>query len=139
MAILTIFYNFGKAPLLAFMATVCFMANAQAKQVTLIWDPSNDPQIVAYRLYYGTVSRSYDQQLDIGVATTAIVSNLADGITYFFVVTAFTAQGVESQPSNEVSDELSPPFDPTPTPMPGPTPPSPFPPAFQHHRLRERA
>jgi len=45
---------------------------------------------------------------EIGMFTSSVVSNLVVGKTYYFVVTAYNALGLESPPSNEVS------FTPTP-------------------------
>ena len=73
-----------------------------APTVTLKWDPSRASGVAGYRLYYGTSSRAYTQELDIGNSTTTLVSNLAEGRTYFFAVTAYNA-AAESSPSNEVS------------------------------------
>lgn len=113
-----------KSQVALFMAVACFMASAQARQVTLVWD-ANTSGIAGYRLHYGTRSGSYSRQLDVGLVTTAIVSDLADGTTYFFVVNAYNAYG-ESPPSNEVSDDPNatptPPPPPTPTPASTPTP-----------------
>ena len=41
--------------------------------------------------------------MDVGKTTTATVSNLNDGTTYYFTAASYNAAGVESQPSNEVS------------------------------------
>jgi len=83
---------------------ICWVSEVQAAQsVALAWDPSPDPAIAGYRLYSGNSSRIYTQQLEVGNMTTTLVSNLADGRTYFFAVTAYTADGDESIPSNEVS------------------------------------
>jgi hypothetical protein len=43
------------------------------------------------------------QSINVGKTTTPTVSNLADGTTYFFTVTARNTFGLESPPSNEVS------------------------------------
>ena len=83
---------------------ICWVSEVQATQsVTLAWDPNPDPTIAGYRLYSGTSSRIYTQQLEVGNMTTTLVSNLADGRTYFFAVTAYNTAGAESIPSNEVS------------------------------------
>jgi hypothetical protein len=83
---------------------ICWVSELQAAQsVTLAWDPNPDPAIAGYRLYSGTSSRIYTQQLEVGNTTTTLVSNLADGRTYFFAVTAYSTAGAESIPSNEVS------------------------------------
>src|SRR5438045_1892247 len=96
-----------------------------AGSVTLAWDP--DPNVAGYRLYSGTTRGVYTQTTEVGSAVSASVSNLANGNTYFFVVTAYNAAAVESAPSNEVSYIAST-STPTPTPSPTPTPtPSPTP------------
>ena len=83
---------------------ICWVSEVQAAEsVTLAWDPNPDPTIAGYRLYSGTGSRIYTQQLEVGNMTTTLVSNLADGRTYFFAVTAYNTAGAESIPSNEVS------------------------------------
>jgi uncharacterized protein DUF4082/fibronectin type III domain protein len=74
-----------------------------AHSVTLAWDVDADPTVVGYRLYYGTSSGSDTQSTDVANMTTATISNLAVGYTYFFAVRAYNAFGLESPPSNEVS------------------------------------
>jgi Fibronectin type III domain/Viral BACON domain len=74
-----------------------------AAQVTLAWDPSTDPHVTGFRLYYGTSSRSYQFKDDAGKNTTFTISNLQDGTTYYFAVTARDAAGIESEYSNEIS------------------------------------
>jgi hypothetical protein len=80
---------------------------ALADSVTLAWDPSSDPSITGYRLHYGVSSGNYTATIDPGNITTATVTQLNAGITYFFVVTAYDGAGVESLPSNEVSLTIS--------------------------------
>ena len=79
-----------------------FLLTPDAKSVTLAWDVDSDPTVVGYRLYYGTSSGSYTQNTDAGNGTTVTVTNLVLGHTYFFVVRAYNALGLESPPSNEV-------------------------------------
>src|SRR5262249_5592918 len=98
---------------------------AAAQGVTLAWDPVTNA--AGYRLYSGTTSHVYTQQIDVGNATSALVSNLIDGQIYFFAVTAYDATGVESNFSSEVSytggaPTPTPTATPTPTPSPCPTP-----------------
>src|SRR5690348_16634209 len=82
---------------------LCVAAASQiqaAQNVALAWNPSNGPGLVGYRLHQGTSSGSYTQTLDVGNATTAALSNLQAGSTYYFTVTAYNSAGVESSPSN---------------------------------------
>ena len=84
-------------------------AQAQAtSSVTLAWDPSASSGIAGYRLYYGTSSGNYSQISNVGNTTIATVSNLSDGLTYYFVVTDYNIVGLESAPSNQVAFTTAP-------------------------------
>ena len=76
---------------------------AEGAQVTLAWEPSSDAAAVGYKLYWGTESRQYALLTDVGNSTSEVVSNLQDGVTYYFAVTAYDNQGSDSAYSNEVS------------------------------------
>src|SRR5215475_2676880 len=73
----------------------------QAVNVTLAWDPSPSPQATGYLLYYGTTSGQYSVNVDTGQATTAALSGLQAGQTYYFAVLAYNAAGAHSPFSNE--------------------------------------
>jgi Fibronectin type III domain len=76
----------------------------ETASVTLAWDPpSGASGIAGYRVYYGTSSGSYPQIINVGNTTTATVSNLVSGQTYYFVVTDYNTAGLESAPSNQAS------------------------------------
>jgi chitodextrinase len=62
-----------------------------------------DPDIVGYKAFYGSASGNYSQTIDVGTATMVALSNLTEGSTYFVVVTAYNAAGLQSPPSNEIS------------------------------------
>ncbi len=70
--------------------------------ITLSWDPSPTPEVVGYRLHYGEQIGNYTTVIDVGNQTSAEVANLIDGTTYYFVVTAYDADGTESSPSEEI-------------------------------------
>ena len=70
---------------------------------TLSWDANTESDIAGYKMYYGDASGHYTNTIDVGKVTTMQVSNLLNGVTYFFVVTAYNTSGLESLPSNEVS------------------------------------
>lgn len=71
--------------------------------VTLAWDASPDAGVTGYAVRYGTISSNYTFRADVGNVTSATISNLTEGVTYYFVAVAYTADGVESLPSNEVA------------------------------------
>jgi hypothetical protein len=54
-------------------------------------------------LVYQRASGNYSQIVDVGSSTAATVPNLAGGNTYYLVVGAYNAAGVEGPYSNEVS------------------------------------
>ena len=75
----------------------------RAEQVTLAWDANTEADLAGYKVHYGTASGSYTTSLDAHKVTTAVVTGLAAGQTYYFVVTAYNAANNESGYSNQVS------------------------------------
>jgi hypothetical protein len=75
--------------------------NALASDVTLAWDPANDPTVAGYNVYIGGASRNYTNLVDAGDATSVTISNLAPGATYYFAATTYTVSGLESDYSSE--------------------------------------
>jgi hypothetical protein len=71
--------------------------------VALAWDPSADPLVVGYHVYFGNASGAYTNVIDAGNATSLSISNLAFGATYFFAGTCYTASGIESVYSTEAT------------------------------------
>jgi chitinase len=76
---------------------------ARAEQVTLAWDANTESDLAGYKVHYGTASGSYTTVVDVHKVTTAIVTGLTAGQTYYFVVTAYNAANNESGYSNQVS------------------------------------
>jgi len=74
---------------------------APLTNVMLAWDRSPSPDVVGYRIYYGIASGSYTNSVMVGNVTNCTVSNLVNGVTYFFASKAYTASGIESSFSNE--------------------------------------
>ncbi len=79
------------------------ISNAAGESVTLQWDANSEADLAGYKLTYGTVSGAYTETVDAGNATTATAANLNAGTTYYFVVTAYNTEGLDSLPSNEVT------------------------------------
>jgi len=73
------------------------------QNVDLAWDPSLDPTVVGYKIYYGVVSGTDTNVVDVGNATSVTIPDLVEGMTYFFAATAYNMLGVESIFSNELS------------------------------------
>ena len=71
--------------------------------VALAWDPSPDSSVVGYRLHSGMKSGFYTEHVDVGTPAFSAVTGLSKGGAYYFAVTAYNAEGIESDPSNEIS------------------------------------
>jgi Fibronectin type III domain/Putative binding domain, N-terminal len=72
-------------------------------QATLAWDPESASGLAGYRVHYGTVSKNYSSALDAGNQTTATITGLTAGATYYFAATAYNTAGTESAFSNEAT------------------------------------
>src|SRR6266404_5578645 len=64
--------------------------------VTLAWNPSAAADVIGYRVYHGETSRVYSAVLDVSSNLSATISGLSAGTNYFFAVTAYTVDGLES-------------------------------------------
>jgi hypothetical protein len=73
-----------------------------AQSVTLAWDPNPETDVGGYMVYHGTASRNYTNAVNVRNVTTNTVSGLVNGVTYFFAVTAYNTNGLESDFSDEV-------------------------------------
>ena len=98
----------GRVLVLALLAVGSARVSAAAN-LTLAWDPSGDTAVTGFVLYYGTASRSYTQQVNVGATTSYTLSGLTVGTTYYFAVRAYNAAGVLSDFSEEVSGAPDPP------------------------------
>ncbi len=70
--------------------------------VTLIFNQFGDTNVAFYKIYGGTASQSTNLLATSG-STLARLSNLQNGSTYYFRVTAVNKQGVEGPYSDEVN------------------------------------
>ena len=110
--------------ILLFFPLLIFFASSQgyAVDVTFEWDANTEPDLAGYRLYYktgssgapydGTGATEGNSPTDVANVTTYTLTGLTDGIDYFFVVTAYDTEDLESEYSNEVTAST----EPTPTP-----------------------
>lgn len=73
--------------------------------VQLSWDTSPDTNVVGYAIYAGTNTSIYYLRHDAGLTYSVRITNLTS-TTWYFVATAYTSEGLESLPSNEVSGNL---------------------------------
>ena len=76
------------------------------------WDPNTETDLAGYKIYYktefsgpiydGTGALEGDSPIDIGDITEFTLHGLLDGADYFFAVTAYNFEALESTYSNEV-------------------------------------
>jgi hypothetical protein len=69
--------------------------------LTLAWDTSPTANVSGYRVYFGSSSLTYTDNIELGNVTTATISDLPDGPT-FFAIAAISSNGLESGLSSEV-------------------------------------
>lgn len=108
-------------------------SNAIAQTLKFTWDANSEPDLVGYRLYRTLTSGVYDfgefglnlvdeiecPPSDTSCTTTTDTVSEYD-TTYYWVVTAYDSERLESGPSNEVSYTTgSPPWVGTPPANPG--------------------
>ena len=89
------------------------LGQSYAMDVTLQWDVTTEPNLAGYKIYYkadtsgppynGEGAIESDSPINVGNVTSFTAHGLTDDGTYFFVVTAYDNQGLESGYSNEVS------------------------------------
>lgn len=82
--------------------SIAAVSSGNAAEVTLAWNPSPEPSVTGYRVYYGTASHYYTAVIDAGNQTTLTISGLLPGVTYFFSATAYSATA-ESSLSGEIA------------------------------------
>jgi hypothetical protein len=74
--------------------------------VTVIasWDPNTEPDVVGYKLYYGTSSGVYGQGIDCGkVVMKELELNPSYGTRFYFALTCYDISGNEGPPSAEAT------------------------------------
>jgi len=97
--------------LMLFGAVVMFPTVAFAVSVNFSWIPNSESNIAGYKIYYGTTTGGeYPNFVDINNnipdpsdgRINGTVTGLTNGITYYFVCTAYNDLGIESSYSSEV-------------------------------------
>jgi len=68
----------------------------------LLWDPVLEEGIVGYKVYYGFASRVYEETFDAGNQTRYTLAGFEPGRIYYFAVTAYNEDGIESDYSEEL-------------------------------------
>ncbi|HEU5125156.1 MAG TPA: di-heme oxidoredictase family protein [Verrucomicrobiae bacterium] len=77
------------------------IASGLTNAIGLGWVSSSTTGVTGYRILYGTESGNLTNAIDVGNVTSAIISDLTPGQTYFLAVVTFTADG-ESDPLDSI-------------------------------------
>ena len=119
------FFRLAAIALFTFLFTVTVMVEPASaidgSSVVLAWDPSPDPGIAGYRVFRAPTSDSFSNTSLNGstllTGTTFTDSTAQPGTTYYYAVTAVSANGAESRWSNIVQTTV---VAPPPAPLPPP-------------------
>jgi hypothetical protein len=111
--IFSIFSVFVTSLLTLSLVLLLYAGNVYSGQAILSWNaPTTNEDgtpltdLAGYKIYYGTATGNYTYIVDVGKVTTYTFTNLADGLTYYFVATSYNAARFESNYSNEVSKSI---------------------------------
>lgn len=74
-----------------------------ARGATLEWNLNPEPEVAGYKVYIGTEPGVYQRVIDAGLTNRYHLCGLETGVTYFFALTAYAFDGLESDFSEEVS------------------------------------
>lgn len=80
-----------------------FAFSAHAYSITLAWDRNPEPEVAGYRVYYGERRGEHRNVVDARDEIQVKIEGLVEGHKYYFVAKAYTADDLESLPSNEVA------------------------------------
>jgi PKD repeat protein len=103
--IFDIAFEFLITVLIICMATA-MASSARANDVQLAWNAVTDSRVTGYQVHYGEASGQYVNQVAV-TSTSATVTGLAPGHTYYFAARACTQGGTQcSSFSNEVNTAI---------------------------------
>ncbi len=106
---------FGRLVLLAAILFPIAAATSTPLEITLAWDPSPDADVVGYGIYFKAAGDQafkflddvYVDELEDPDNPMVTLTELDDGATYYFAVTAFSEDGHESSFSSKVCVQIN--------------------------------
>jgi hypothetical protein len=78
-------------------------SRAQAADIVIAWDAPTDAAVAGYIVEYGTAAAPFTSTMNVGNQTMWTYTGAVAGTTYIFRVRAYNAEGVQSDPSDQVS------------------------------------
>lgn len=91
---------------LALLGLLLLASSLLAGTAKMAWDPNPETDLAGYRIYWGPTPRGYTNFATFGKTTTNEVI-LNSGV-YYFAVTAYATNGLESDYSNEITITVKP-------------------------------
>jgi hypothetical protein len=88
---------------LLLLFALTWSAASHAASVVATWNPSPGDNVAGYFLYIGDSSKQYQLKINVAGATQFTVVGLQTSRSYYFAVTAYNSERVESDYSNEAS------------------------------------
>jgi hypothetical protein len=76
-----------------------------ARDVEIAWDANPEPEVAGYIVRYGTTPGVYDVSIDVGNRTNWTLTALQSRFTYYVAVEAYSADGLRSALSTEITIE----------------------------------
>jgi fibronectin type 3 domain-containing protein len=77
-------------------------SSGEIGKINLAWDPNPAPDVVGYKVYYGTSPKTYGPGIDVGNVTSYALTGLVKGRQYYIAVTAYDKLKRESGFSDEI-------------------------------------
>jgi hypothetical protein len=90
------------------VASLAPTVNPNLGSVTLAWTHSPSSNVTSYSVQYGTNRTALNSSTGVGYVTNVTVTGIYPAATYYFTVTARDAAGVDSAPSNMVTNFIQP-------------------------------
>lgn len=78
-------------------------AAAGDKQVSLKWNANSEDDLAGYKIYRSTDNQNYELIQTVGLVTSWTNTNLTNGTTYYYKITAYDTENNESEKSAAVS------------------------------------
>jgi hypothetical protein len=98
--------NLKEVIVLTVLIIIAMVSVASAKTVTLAWDANTEPDVAGYMIYYslgnpgppynGVGASEGDSPVNVGLVTTATLSNIPDDVDLYVSATAYNTSGSES-------------------------------------------
>ena len=100
--------------IIGLVALGCAAGRLSAAGVNLYWNPPTQNAdgsplcpLAGYRVYYGVAGAPYAYCQDVGLALQTSIGGLTQGISYHFVVAAYSSGGTESALSPDMTSMAS--------------------------------